>query len=136
MNDAYFMREAIKDAQLYGHRFGAILVKNNKIIALSGNRPQSDPRFHAETQAILNAGKDLEGCTLYTTCEPCPMCFYMAWVTHVSRLVYGATLVDSLAAGFSEINLSVEELNNKVNNILEIKKGVLREECITLLLNK
>lgn len=54
MDDNDFMREAIADAKKNGHFFGAVIVKNTKIIAKSGNRPKNDPRFHAEKQAIFN----------------------------------------------------------------------------------
>jgi tRNA(Arg) A34 adenosine deaminase TadA len=65
MDDPYFMREAINDAKISDHRFGAVIVKDGEIISKSGKRPKSDARFHAESQAILNASKDLSGCTLY-----------------------------------------------------------------------
>ena len=133
MDDIYFMREAIKDARDNDHRFGAIIVKDGKIIAKSGKRPKSDARFHAETQVILNAGKNLTGCTLYSTCEPCPMCFYMIWVTGVSRLVYGATINDSIAVGLPEIKITVEELNKRGNNKVKIEGNFLRDECLELL---
>ena len=133
MSDIDFMREAIKDAIANDHRFGAIIVKDYKIIAKSGKRPKSDVRFHAETQSILNAGKDLTGCTLYSTCEPCPMCFYMAWATGISRLVYGATINDSIAVGIPEIKISVTELNKKGDSKIKIDGNILRDECLELL---
>jgi len=90
MKEEDFMRSAIEDARKNKHHFGAVIVKNGKIISKAGKRPVSDPRYHAETQAILKAtkklkSKTLEGCTLYSTCEPCPMCFYMAWITGISK---------------------------------------------------
>ena len=133
MDDIYFMREAIKDAKINDHRFGAVIVKEGNLISKSGKRPKSDARFHAETQAILNAGKDLSGCTLYSTCEPCPMCFYMAWVTGISRLVYGATISDSISIGLPEIKISAKELNKKGDNKMKIEGNFLRGECLELL---
>jgi len=137
MDDTGFMREAINDAKKNDHRFGAIIVKDGNIIAKSGKRPKSDPRFHAETQAIFNAGetlgKNLKGCTIYTTCEPCIMCFYMAWITGVSKIVYGATIQDSINIGLPEVNISVEELNKRGGSTVEIKKEFLIEECLELL---
>ena len=133
MNDESFMREAITDAKENDHRFGAIIVKDNKIISKAGKRPKSDARFHAETQAILNAGKNLSGCTLYSTCEPCPMFFYMAWITGISRLVYGATIDDSIAVGLSEIKISAKELNQKGDNKIKVEGNFLRDECLELL---
>jgi len=133
LDDSYFMREAINDAKINDHRFGAIIVKDSEIIAKSGKRSKSDARFHAETNAILNASKNLTGCTLYSTCEPCPMCFYMAWVTGVSRLVYGATINDSIDAGLPEIKITAEELNKCGDNKIKIEGNFLRNECLELL---
>ncbi|MDP3026767.1 MAG: nucleoside deaminase [Nanoarchaeota archaeon] len=137
MKEEDFMREAIKDAKKNKHHFGAVIVKDGKIISKTGKRPYGDPRFHAETQAILKAtkklkSKHLKGCTLYSTCEPCPMCFYMAWITHVSKIVYGATLQDTFKYGFEEIDVGTDELNKKGGNRIRIKKGFMRDECLEL----
>lgn len=137
MKEESFMRSAIKDAKNNGHHFGAVVVKDSKIIAKAGKRPIGDPRYHAETQALLKATKkldnrDLSGCTLYSTCEPCPMCFYMAWITHISTIVYGATLQDSIKFGFEEIDIGIDELNRKGGNRIKLKKGFLRDECLEL----
>jgi len=139
MNEEKFMREAIKDAKENGHRFGAILVNDGKIISKSGKRPKNDPRYHAETQAIFNVdkslGRNLSGCTLYSTCEPCVMCFYMVWVTGISKIVYGVSLKDSMDVGIPEIDISVKELNKKTGNKIELKGNFLRDECLELLKN-
>lgn len=132
-----FMREAIKDAKKYKHHFGAVVVKDNKIISIAGKRPRGDPRYHAETQAIIKATNklktlNLKGCVLYATCEPCPMCFYMAWITKIPEIVFGATLKDSIKFKFNEINITDEELNKKSGNKIKLTKGFLREECLEL----
>lgn len=131
------MREAISDAKKNKHHFGAVIVKEGKIISKAGKRPVGDPRYHAETQAILKAtkklnSKHLSGCTLYTTCEPCPRCFYMAWITHIPKIVYGATLQDSINFGCEEINLTSKELNKKGGNKIKLEKEFLRSECLSL----
>ncbi len=59
--------------------------------------------------------RDLTGGTLYSTCEPCPMCFYMAWITNVSEIVYGASLKDSIDFGFKELHLPTKEMNKLIN---------------------
>ena len=133
MNDETFMKEAIKDAKENGHLFGAVIVKEKKIISYGGKRPPGDARYHAETQAILNAGKNLDGSTLYSTCEPCPMCFYMAWTTGISKIVYGVTIQDSIKEGINEIDISVQELNKKSGRKIQLEAGILREECFELL---
>jgi len=137
MKDEYFMKEAIKDAKKHRLHFGAVVVKNNKIIAKAGKRPRGDARFHAETQAILKAckklkTKTLEGYTLYATCEPCPMCFYMAWITNISKIVYGATLQDSIKYGFPEIKVTAKFLNNKGGNKIKLNGPFMRKECLEL----
>lgn len=131
------MREAIKDAKRHRHHFGAVVVKGNKIISKAGKRPVGDPRYHAESQAIINATNklktlDLKGCTLYSTCEPCPMCFYMTWITNVSEIVFGANVQDAIKWGSNEINISDKLLNKKGGNKIKITGGFLRDECLEL----
>ncbi len=132
------MREAIKDANKNKHHFGAIIVKGNKIISKAGKRPVGDPRYHAETQAIIKATnklktKNLKGYTLYSTCEPCPMCFYMAWITGVSKIIFGASNKDAIKNGFKEINITDKELNKRGGNKIKIEGGFMRKECLNLL---
>lgn len=137
MKEEEFMRSAIADAKKNKHHFGAVVVKDGKIISKAGKRPRGDPRFHAETQAIMKAtkklkSKTLDGCVLYSTCEPCPMCFYMAWITKVKKIVYGATLQDSIKYCFPEIDVGIRELNKKGGNKIELVKCCLREDCLEL----
>jgi guanine deaminase len=137
MKEEDLMRFAIADAKKNEHHFGAVIVKDGKIISKAGKRPIGDARYHAETQAILKATKKLnskflEDCTLYSTCEPCPMCFYMAWITKVKKIVFGATLQDSIKFGFPEIDVGINELNRKGGDKVELVKGFLREECLEL----
>ena len=131
-----FMREAIKDAKRNKHHFGAIVVKGDKIISRAGKRPIGDPRYHAESQAIIKAtnkiGKSLRGCTLYSTCEPCPMCFYMAWITNISKIVFGSSNNDSIKHGFKEIKITDRELNKRGGNRIKIEGGFIRKECLKL----
>ncbi len=137
MKEEDFMRSAIADAKKNKHHFGAVVVRNGEIISKAGKRPIGDARFHAETQAILKATKKLkskflEGCILYSTCEPCPMCFYMAWITKIKRIVYGATQKEAIKAGFKEIDVCNKELDKKSGNKIKLVKGFLREECLEL----
>jgi len=131
------MREAIKDAKKHGHHFGAVIVKGDAIISRAGKRPVGDVRYHAETEAIIRAtdkiGKNnLKGYTLYTTCEPCPMCFYMAWVTDVDKIVFGASNKDAIKHGFKEIDITDKKLNKHGGNKIKIEGGFLRDECLEL----
>jgi len=137
MDEEKFMRLAIEDAKKHKHHFGAVVVKNEKVISKAGSRPVGDPRYHAETQALIKATnklktRDLKGCVLYTTCEPCPMCFYMAWITNISEIVSGATLKDCFKYGFKEINISDNVLNRKSGNKIKLRSKFLRDECLGL----
>jgi guanine deaminase len=137
MKEEEFMLEAIADAKKNKHHFGAVIVKNGKIISKAGKRPVGDPRYHAETQAIIKAtkklkNKHLKDCVLYSTCEPCPMCFYMAWITHIPKIVYGASQKDAIKAGFEEINVNDKELDKKGGNKIKLVRGFLRKECLEL----
>lgn len=131
------MLEAIKDANKNKHHFGAVVVIDGKIISKAGKRPVGDPRYHAETQALIKATnklktKKLKNATLYSTCEPCPMCFYMAWITGVKKIVFGATNKDAIKHGFEEIDVTDKFLNKKGGNKIQIEAGFMRKECLEL----
>lgn len=137
MEKEELMREAIKDAKKNGHHFGAVVARDGKIISKTGKRPSGDPRYHAERQAIIKATDklntlDLRGCTLYSTSEPCPMCFYMAWITNISEIVFGSSVKDAIIFGAEEIKISVKELNKKGGNKIKIEGGFLKKECMEL----
>lgn len=90
------MREAIRLAnesvRLGGGPFGAVIVKNGQIVAGNANRVtiDIDPTAHAEVNTIREACRrlgtfDLSGCTIYTSCEPCPMCLGAIYWAHIDR---------------------------------------------------
>lgn len=92
-----------------GGPFGAVVVKDNKIIAQSFNQVTSlnDPTAHAEVVAIREACKVLDtyqltGCTIYTSCEPCPMCLGAIYWARPDRVVYAATRQDAANADFDD----------------------------------
>ena len=95
-----------------GGPFGAIVVRENKIIASGWNQVTSsnDPTAHAEVTAIRAAAARLGsfvlgGCVLYTSCEPCPMCLGAAYWARVERIVFAATRSDAAGAGFDDEEL-------------------------------
>lgn len=95
-----------------GGPFGAIVVKDGKIIAEAANRvtPENDPTAHAEILAIRSAAKklkswDLEGCEIYTSCEPCPMCLGAIYWSHIDRVYFAATHDDAKFAGFDDSDM-------------------------------
>ena len=137
MKKEEFMLEAINDAKKHKHHFGAVIVKGNKIISRAGKRPIGDPRYHAESQAIIKATnklktKSLKGCTLYSTCEPCPMCFYLAWITNISKIVFGASNNDAIKHGFNEIKITDKELNKRSGNKIKLESRFMKKECLEL----
>jgi len=108
-----FMRRAIALAldniRAGGGPFGCVIVKNGRIIAEGANRVTAtyDPTAHAEVVAIREACRalenfQLEGCDLYTTCEPCPMCLGAIYWARPSRVFYAAAAGDAAAAGFDD----------------------------------
>lgn len=126
--DIIFLREAIELAREgmqnnTGGPFGAIVVKDGEIVGKGSNSVAStnDPTAHAEVVAIRDACNNLghfqlDGCVLYTSCEPCPMCLGAIYWARPQRVVYAATKSDAdEIAGFDdsfiykEINLPMEE---------------------------
>ncbi len=105
-----------------GGPFGAVIVKNGKIVSTASNSVtnDNDPTAHAEVNAIRKACKklgtfNLAGCTIYTSCEPCPMCLSAIYWAHIDRVFYGNSKTDAGNYGFddsfiySEIELPIEK---------------------------
>jgi len=108
-----FMRKAIalslKNIENGGGPFGAVIVKDGKIVATGVNRvtTSTDPTAHAEVNAIRKAAKklgtfDLSGCEIYTSCEPCPMCLGAVYWAHLDKMYYGNTKTDAKKIGFDD----------------------------------
>ena len=109
-----FMREAIALSQRSidsgkGGPFGAVVVKDGKIVGSGHNEVTStnDPTAHAEVVAIRRACKTLQsfqlnGCELYTSCEPCPMCLGAIYWARPDRVYYANTQADAAAVGFDD----------------------------------
>ena len=92
-----------------GGPFGAVIVRDGKVLAEGWNEVTSsnDPTAHAEVTAIRRACQavgsySLEGATLYTSCEPCPMCLASAYWARISRIVYSNTRDEAAAIGFDD----------------------------------
>lgn len=131
----FLMREALREAEKAMKRgevpVGAVLVKDEKIIARGHNKPvsENDPTAHAEIVAIRNAGEKtrnyrLSGCELYVTLEPCAMCLGAAVQSRIKRLIFGA-LDPKSGAVESVMQFPFEKMNHSI----EIKGGVLAEQC-------
>ena len=143
-----FMREAIKLA-LEGMRantggpFGAIVVKNGEIIGRGNNAvtTTNDPTAHAEVMAIREACANLntfqlDGCEIYTSCEPCPMCLGAIYWARTSKLYYACSKSDAAAAGFDddfiykEIDLPGSERKIAFVQLLQEEAQEIFSECI------
>ena len=118
-----FLRRAIELAELAGVEyatggpFGAVVVKDGKIIAEGMNRvlASHDPTWHGEMEAIRLAcitlrSPKLTGCTLYTISDPCPMCVAAAYWAGIERIYYSATVDDTLQYGGNDNRWLYREL--------------------------
>lgn len=117
-----FMDEAIRLAKMnmengHGGPFGCVIVKDGEIIASAYNEvlTNNDPTAHAEIVAIRRACSklnthQLEGCEIYTSCEPCPMCLGAIYWTRPARVYFAASREDAAEAGFDD-NHIYEELS-------------------------
>lgn len=111
--DAQYMEQAIRlsedNVDAGGGPFGAVIVRDGKILGTGVNRvvPNNDPTAHAEVTAIRNACSalgtfKLEGATIYSSCEPCPMCLSALYWAGVSRICYGNTKTDAKEIDFDD----------------------------------
>ena len=115
-----FLNEAIKEARKsvqagHGGPFGAVIVKDGKIMARGHNRVTSsdDPTAHAEIVTIRKACKklknfELKGCTIYSSCEPCPMCLGAIYWTRLDALFYAADRNVAADANFDDADIYKE----------------------------
>ncbi|MFT4343495.1 MAG: nucleoside deaminase [Candidatus Woesearchaeota archaeon] len=137
------MKIAIAEAQKgiakkHGGPFGAVIVKDRKIIAQAHNEVliTNDPTAHAEVNVIRKATKklrrfDLSDCILYTSCEPCPMCLgAIAWA-RIPHIYYGCTRYDAEQIGFSDKEI-YDLLQEKQTKPMVKKKPLMRKECNTV----
>lgn len=143
MNDA-FMHEAIrlsvdKMREGRGGPFGAVVVKDGQIISRGWNEvtTTNDPTAHAEVVAIREACRALQtfrldGCELYASCEPCPMCLSAIYWARIDRLVFAATRQDAADAGFDDEFL-YRELPLRVLERRLPTRQLLRESALAAL---
>lgn len=140
MDDRYFMELALKEAKkaykLGEVPIGAIIVRENKVIAKAFNRREVDKSAlsHAEVLAIKEACKELGGwrligCTLYVTLEPCLMCAGAIINSRIERVVYAAD--DTKAGAIRSLYRVLED--SRLNHQVEVVEGILKEESSSLL---
>ena len=137
--DRKFMQMAIdlsvENVKNGGGPFGAVIVKDDEVIATGCNRVTAncDPTAHAEVSAIRNACQKvqnfkLEGCTIYTSCEPCPMCLSAIYWAGISRIYYGNTQEDAEAIDFSD-KFIYEEFAKSPSERAVVMSMMMRDEA-------
>ncbi|WP_041233521.1 nucleoside deaminase [Cylindrospermum stagnale] len=139
MNQEYFMRLALEEAKKGDAPYGAVIVKDNQVVAVAYNtvRQDSDPSAHAEINVIRSLttklkNPSLEGYSIYTTGEPCPMCATACVWTGISEIIYGASIEDLISINQGQINISCEEIIAKSFRTIKVTKGILKTECLKL----
>ncbi len=138
--DETYMRQAVEQARLAGLLgevpVGAVVVCGGQVLGTGQNRrvADSDPTAHAEMIALRRAAAArgdwrLDGCDLFVTLEPCPMCAGAAVLARVRRIVFGPADPKAGACG-SLMNLAEDP---RLNHRIELTGGVLEDECRELL---
>ncbi|MBI3776949.1 MAG: nucleoside deaminase [Gammaproteobacteria bacterium] len=139
------MLAAIAQAELAlpraeGGPFGACIVRGASIIACANNTVlhEHDATCHAEVNAIHIASRalgnfDLSGCIIYSTTEPCPMCFSAIHWARIDRIVYGTCIADVQQLGFNELAISNQQLRALGGSPVLITADFMRPECEALL---
>ncbi len=135
-----FMRMAIELSeynvkQATGGPFGAVIIKDGMVVARSANKvvQQNDPTAHAEISAIRLACQELgthnlQGCIIYTSCEPCPMCLGAIYWAHIDTIYYGNDKTDAAAIGFDD-HFIYQELERPLHQRMLQIVQLLRDEA-------
>lgn len=139
--DKYFMKRAIMAAEKgmnsnEGGPFGCVIVKDDQIIAEGCNRVTStnDPTAHAEVVAIREACNkldsfQLDGCVIYTSCEPCPMCLGAIYWARPSKVFYACNKKDAAEIDFDD-QFIYDELDKKIEEREIQFERLLRDEAL------
>jgi tRNA(Arg) A34 adenosine deaminase TadA len=141
--DERFMRMAIEEARRADFPFGAVIVRDGKVIARGRNlgKTQRDPTAHGEMVAIRRAvaasgGEILKGATIYTSGEPCAMCMGAILWCGMGRVVFAASL-EQLATVIDQIMITSADLAARAKFApIEITGGVLADEAMALFRKK
>jgi tRNA(Arg) A34 adenosine deaminase TadA len=120
--------------------FGACIVKDGQIVSCEHNKvwENTDITAHAEIVAIRDACNklntiDLSDCVIYSTTEPCPMCYSAIHWAKISKIIYGSRIEDAESYGFSELCISDMQMKKLGNDCIEIIPDFLRDENLELL---
>lgn len=135
-----FMKEALNEAYQgiedgHGGPFGAVIVKDGEIVGRGHNSvlKNQDPTCHGEVMAIHDACKrlktfNLEGCDIYTTGYPCPMCMGAILWANIDRIYFGCNVTDTEIIGFRDKKFYEDQRKGLAEKTVEID----REECLKL----
>lgn len=133
------MRKALAGIRKGQTPFGAVIVKQGKVIACAHNTvwKSTDATAHAEINAIRAACRklksiDLSGCVIYSTCEPCPMCLSACHWARIKEIVFGCRIRDAAQAGFNELKIPSARLKKLGRAGFAIRGDFLRQECSLL----
>ena len=128
--------EALRGVEKGQSPFGAVIARGDEVVAVGHNVVwmTTDITAHAEVHTLRKAcqevgGIDLSGCTIYSTTEPCPMCFSAIHWAKIDRIVFGTSIADAERAGFNELAVSNEELKRLGGSGVVVEGGFLQDEC-------
>lgn len=145
VNGERFMRLALDEArrnlgpEMAGGPFGACIVKSETVLSVARNTVfKGDATCHAEINAIREASarlgtRDLSGTVIFSTTEPCPMCFGAIHWARIGMLFFGTGIADVASRGFNEMTLGNAQMARLGKSPVRLFSGFLREECLSLL---
>jgi len=129
-------REGVQQGQT---PFGSCIARAGDVVSCTHNVvwQTTDITAHAEIHAIREACRklktiDLSGCVIFSSCEPCPMCFAACHWARISKIVYGANIQDAQRSGFHELTIPAERLKELGGSPVEITGNFLRDEAVAL----
>ena len=140
-----WMELAIQSAQegirrSEGGPFGVAIVRGDQLIAVAHNRvlKTQDATCHAEVNAIRSASEklkrfDLSDCVIYSTTEPCPMCFSAIHWARISKVIFGTKIADVQKRGFHELSIPSRKMKREGKSPVVLKAGFMKKECLALL---
>lgn len=124
----------------HGGPFGAVVARDGEVVSAAHNTVllDNDPTKHAEMRAISAAAKklgtyDLSGCEIYSTTEPCPMCFSAIHWARIGLVVYGTCIGDAAKRGFNELAIAARDMKSMGSSPVDISGGFMLRECSALL---
>ena len=140
-----FMQIAVDEAyrgvdKAHGGPFGAVIVRGGEVLAKGHNEvlKTNDPTRHAEVCAIIRASKKIgsphfKGAEIFSTTEPCVMCFAAINWAQIKRITFGTTVGDVARRGFNELTIGNRRLKTLGKSQVELVSGFMREDCQELL---